>query len=181
MSRIGKKIVVIPQGVTLERNGQSVVVRGSRGELTWELPSAVDMTVSDTSLAVTVKGNDRKVRALHGLSRQLLATMIIGVSEGYRKQLEMKGTGYRAEVQGSELVLSAGFSHQVRIPAPEGITFKVEKNVQISVEGNDKQVVGEVAAKIRSVRPPEPYKGKGIRYQGELVRLKPGKAVKASS
>lgn len=179
MSRIGKKLITIPAGVTLEQTDRAITVRGARGELTWSIPTEITVVINDGTVAVTSKAKQRDSRALHGLTRQLLAGMITGVSEGFRKQLEMKGTGYRAEVQGTELVISAGYSHPVRIAAPEGITFKVEKNVQISVEGNDKQLVGEVSAKIRAVRPPEPYKGKGIRYQGEIVRLKPGKTAKS--
>jgi len=179
MSRIGKKLITIPAGVTLEQTDRSIIVRGSRGELRWAIPAEITVTITDGAVAVTSASKQRDSRALHGLTRQLLAGMITGVSEGFRKQLEMKGTGYRAEIQGEDLVISAGYSHPVRITAPAGITFKVEKNVQIFVEGNDKQLVGEVSAKIRAVRPPEPYKGKGIRYHGEVVRLKPGKTAKS--
>lgn len=180
MSRIGKKPVRLPAGVTLTQSGDTVIARGPRGELKWTIPSVVNLTIETDRVLVTAP-RDRRSRALHGLTRQLLASLVTGVTEGYRKQLEMKGTGYRAEVQGSDLVLSVGFSHPVRIAAPAGISFKVEKNVLITVEGNDKQAVGEIAAKIRSIRPPEPYKGKGIRYVGEQIRLKPGKAAKTAA
>lgn len=181
MSRIGKKPITLPVGVTLEQTGRAVKVTGSRGELAWTIPGETKVIIMDNQISVTDSHHTRQSRALHGLTRQLLQTMVIGVSDGYRKQLEMKGTGYRAEVAGTDLVLSVGFSHPVRITAPEGIIFKVDKNILITVEGNSKQAVGEISAKIRSIRPPEPYKGKGIRYSGEIIRLKPGKAVKTAS
>lgn len=181
MSRIGKKLITVPAGVTIEQADRTLTVRGARGQLSWVTPEVMNVAVSEGNVIVTSKTNHRDARALHGLTRQLIASMVVGVSEGYRKLLEMKGTGYRAELQGNELVISAGYSHPVRITAPEGITFKVEKNVQISVEGIDKQLVGETCAKIRAVRPPEPYKGKGIRYHGEVIRLKPGKTAKSQA
>lgn len=181
MSRLGKKPLPLAAGATLEQSGRAVTMRGPRGTLTWTLPAVTELAVEGNTVRVRATGADRHTRALHGLTRQMLANMAVGVTAGYRKQLEMKGTGYRAEVQGTDLTLSAGYSHPVRIIAPEGITFTVEKNVWITVEGNDKQLVGEVAAKIRAVRPPEPYKGKGIRYAGETIRLKPGKTVKAAA
>ncbi len=183
MSRIGRLPIMLPAGVHLTLTDQLVKVDGPRGTL--ERPLVRDVFVEQTGSDVTVRVSQlrdrhRNLAALHGLYRQLIANMIQGVTTGFTRQLEMKGTGYRAEVQGTVLVISAGYSHPVRIEAPAGISFKVEKNTQITVEGNDKEVVGGIAAKIRAVRKPEPYKGKGIRYAGEVIRLKPGKTAKTS-
>lgn len=184
MSRIGRLPIVVPDGITVKIESDNVHVSGPRGALVY--PLVRDVFVDQTDQIITVRINqarDRRqnLRALHGLYRQLIANMIQGVSVGFTRQLEMKGTGYRAEVQGSTLVISAGYSHPVRIDAPTGIAFKVEKNTQITVEGINKELVGGVAAKIRAVRKPEPYKGKGIRYAGEVIRLKPGKTAKTSA
>lgn len=177
MSRIGRLPLRIPAGVTVAITETEIRVAGPRGELRQFSRPEVSITPTAEEIRVANVRNDRASRALHGLYRQLIQNMLTGVTSGFIKTLEMKGTGYRAEIQGNDLVLSVGFSHPVRIPTPSGITFKVEKNVLITIEGSDKQMVGEVAAKIRRVRPPEPYKGKGIRYSGEQIRLKPGKAA----
>lgn len=181
MSRIGQKLIDVPAGVTLTIDGTQATVVGPRGTMGRMIDPAIQVLIDGNKIQVTPVRRDRQSKPLHGLYRQLLANMITGVTTGFTKGLEMKGTGYRAEVQGNDLVLSVGFSHPVRITAPQGVTFKVEKNVQITIEGNDKEVVGEIAAKIRAVRKPEPYKGKGIRYAGEMIRLKPGKAAKSGA
>lgn len=181
MSRIGRLPITIPAGVTCTVDQQKVTVVGSRGTLVDTLPTSLHVLVEGDQMTVSARDDRRATSALFGLYRQLLANMVTGVSVGFSKGLEMKGTGYRAQVDGEDLVLSVGYSHPVRITAPQGISFKVEKNVFISVEGIERQVVGEIAAKIRSVRKPEPYKGKGIRYTGEKIRLKPGKTAKAGA
>lgn len=181
MSRIGKLPITIPAGVTVTQDGNSFVVKGAKGELSAKFLPVVTVTVDGDTATVTRADNSIQARSAHGLTRQLLANMIIGVSEGFEKRLEMKGVGYRAATEGDKkLILSVGFSHPVPIDAPEGVVFKVEKNI-IVISGYDKQAVGEVAAKIRSVRPPEPYKGKGIMYLGEKIRRKAGKAAKAGA
>ncbi len=181
MSRIGQLPITIPAGVTIEEADGLIVVKGPKGTLTRAAMASVTYELADGQAIVRPVEKRREHRASHGLFRQLLANMVTGVASGFTRQLEMKGTGYRAQLEGSDLVLSVGYSHPVRMAAPEGITFKVEKNTTIIVEGIDRQAVGEVAAKIRAVRKPEPYKGKGIRYTGEYVKLKPGKAAKAAS
>ncbi|MEK7460860.1 MAG: 50S ribosomal protein L6 [Patescibacteria group bacterium] len=181
MSRIGQKPVPVPAGVTLEMTDTAITVKGPRGSLDQRLVPTILVTILPTEVTVKPKHVTRQTKALHGLYRQLISNMITGVSEGYTRRLEMKGTGYRAEVSGNDLVLSVGFSHPVRITAPAGISFNVEKNTSIFVEGIDRQLVGETSAKIRQVRKPEPYKGKGIRYSDEVIRLKPGKAAKSAS
>ncbi len=181
MSRIGKLPITIPSSVTLTQDGQTVVAKGPKGELSHTFQKNVTITVTDGVATVTRKDDSISARASHGLSRQLLANMVTGVTDGFEKRLEMKGVGYRASTEGDKkIVLSVGFSHPVPFDAPENCTFKVEKNV-IVISGIDKQVVGEIAAQIRKVRPPEPYKGKGIMYLGEKVRRKAGKAAKAGA
>lgn len=181
MSRIGQKPLTIPSGVTATLSEGTLKVTGPKGSLELVIKPQLEMTIDGETMKVAPKDSSRQTKALHGLYRQLASNMLVGVSTGFTKNLEMKGTGYRAVVEGTDLVLSVGFSHPVRIPAPEGIAFKVEKNVNLSVEGIDRELVGETAARIRAVRKPEPYKGKGIRYAGEQVRLKPGKAAKAAA
>lgn len=177
MSRIGKQPIKLPEGVTLEGSRETLTVRGPKGTLERKLPRGISVEV-DKEVA-KVKGKDtKKTKILQGTYRALIANMVKGVAEGWSKELELVGTGYRSEGVGNKLVLTVGFSHPVEVEAPEGITFKVEKT-NITVEGIDKELVGQVAAKIRAVRPPEPYKGKGIRYKDEIVRIKPGKAAKA--
>lgn len=177
MSRIGKLPIELPESVTVKVSDGKVTVTGPKGVLEQELPRQISLLIKDGQVLVEPKGKGKKTKALHGTIRSLLANMVKGVTEGWKKQLELVGTGYRGEVVGKDLVLAIGFSHPVKITAPEGISFKVEKSF-ITVEGIDKQLVGQVAAKIRAIRPPEPYKGKGIRYAGEEVRRKPGKAAK---
>lgn len=181
MSRIGKLPITIPSGVTIAQDDKIIKVAGPKGELTTQLLPTVTIEMGDDKLTVARKNDSLEARAAHGLIRQLIANMVTGVTDGFEKRLELKGVGYRASTEGdTKLVLNVGFSHPVRFDAPAGVTFKVEKNV-IIISGFDKQVVGEIAAQIRRVRPPEPYKGKGIMYQGEHVRRKAGKAAKAGA
>jgi len=175
MSRIGNKPVQIPDGVTVSVGEGRVSVNGPKGELNQELNRAMKVEVSDDVLTVARPTNRGEHRALHGLTRSLIANMVEGVTEGYSKTLEIQGVGYRARLAGKALDLSVGFSHSVSVPAPEGIEYEVPQPTQVIVRGIDKQLVGEMAARIRRVRPPEPYKGKGIRYEGEHIRRKVGK------
>lgn len=174
MSRIGKQPIELLSGVTVNIDGQEITVKGTKGELTWRLPSAVLVEQSDDKLIVKPKRLNHEALMLWGTTRAVLANMVRGVKEGYEKRLEIEGVGYRASVQGGNLVLSVGFSHPVEVSPPEGINFTVEKNTVV-VSGIDKVLVGETAAKVRAVRKPEPYKGKGIRYQNEIIRRKTGK------
>ena len=179
MSRIGKAPITVPSGVEVRIDGSSVTVKGPKGELTRELPEQITVSQDEGVLTVERVNDERKSRALHGLVRSLLANMVTGVSEGFRKELDIVGVGYRAAAKGSsELELSLGFSHPVLVKAPEGIEFNVPQPTRIEVLGIDKQLVGQVAADIRAWRKPEPYKGKGIRYVDEYVRRKAGKAGK---
>jgi large subunit ribosomal protein L6 len=175
MSRIGRQPIEVPEGVTVDVSPGSVLVKGPKGELTQVVNR--DMTIDQADGVVTVsRPTDRGPhRALHGLTRSLVANMVEGVTNGYEKRLEIQGVGYRARLQGSALELSVGYSHVVSMPAPDGIEFEVPQPTQVIIRGIDKQLVGEMAARIRRVRPPEPYKGKGIRYEGEQVRRKVGK------
>jgi large subunit ribosomal protein L6 len=178
MSRIGKMPVTVPSGVDVKVDGAQVTVKGSKGELSREFTDRVSFTMDDGVITVAREDDTRESRALHGLSRALLANMVEGVSEGFSKVLEIQGVGYRASLKGSDIELLVGFSHPVNVKAPKGITFEVPEPTRIVVSGIDKEQVGQVAADIRKVRPPEPYKGKGIRYEGEYVRRKAGKAGK---
>lgn len=178
MSRIGKRPIPIPQKVTVSINGQHVAVKGPKGELSRTLPPEVEVVQEDTTLLVNRRNESRVARQLHGLCRTLVANMVEGVANGFQKRLEIQGVGYRAQVQGRNLVLNVGYSHQVHIEPPEGIQLAVENNTNVVVTGIDKEAVGNISARIRAVRPPEPYKGKGIRYAGEFVRRKAGKAGK---
>ena len=176
MSRVGNKPIAIPKGVEVQIDGSLVRVKGPKGELSHEFRPEVSIRLEDGT-AFVERGADTKMhRAFHGLSRALLANMVEGVTDGFRKSLDIVGVGYRAEKRGNTLVLNVGYSHQVEYPEPEGITLTAPSPTTVVVEGIDKQQVGQVAAEIRAVRPPEPYKGKGIRYQGEYVRRKAGKA-----
>lgn len=175
MSRIGKMPVVIPSGVTVNLEDGLVRVKGPKGELTQTLRPEVSVTVEDAELTVARESDAKAHRALHGLTRALVANMVRGVTQGFQKSLELQGVGYRAEKRGNKLVLTVGYSHPVEYPEPDGVSISTPSPTVIVVEGADKQKVGQAAAEIRQVRPPEPYKGKGIRYQGEHVRRKAGK------
>src|SRR5579875_2445563 len=179
MSRIGKIPVAVPSGVDVTIDGQLVTVKGPKGTLTHTVkePITVDRA-DDGTIAVLRPDDERESKALHGLARTLIANMVTGVTTGYAKTLEIVGTGYRVTAKGSDLEFALGFSHPVPVRAPEGITFRVEAPTRFVVEGIDKQKVGEVAANIRKLRKPDPYKGKGVRYQGEVIRRKAGKAGK---
>lgn len=175
MSRIGKKPVVLPGGVTATLDGHVLTVKGPKGSLTRRFPSELGLSIADGQVSVTRPNDEPRQKALHGLSRTLVANMVEGVSTGYSKTLEIQGVGYKAESRPFGINLVVGLSHPVAVKAPEGIKFEVESPTLLKVVGIDKELVGQVAAEIRSVRPPEPYKGKGIRYQGERVRRKAGK------
>ncbi len=178
MSRIGKQPVPVPKGVTVTIDGQKVTVKGSKGELSRELPDEIAFVQEGEEIVVTRKNESRNARQRHGLVRTLIANMVEGVSNGYEKKLEIQGVGYRASLQGQKLVMALGYSHPVEFEPPAGIQFAVEKNTNVTVTGIDKEVVGNTAARVRAARPPEPYKGKGVRYAGEQVRRKAGKAGK---
>lgn len=178
MSRIGRLPIDVPAGVTVSIDGQNVAVKGPKGELALVVAEPIKAELVDAQVLVTRPDDERLSRSLHGLTRTLIANQIIGVTEGYKKDLEIVGTGYRVAQQGSDIELALGFSHPVKVAAPAGITLTVEGNNKISVSGIDKQQVGETAANIRKIKKPEPYKGKGIRYAGENVRRKAGKAGK---
>lgn len=178
MSRIGSQPVTLPDGVDVKVDGSTVTVKGSKGELNRLFHERMGFDVEDGVITVTRPDDTRESRALHGLSRALLNNMVLGVSDGFSKELEIQGVGYRVTLKGRDLELAVGYSHSVMVPAPEGITFEVPEQTKIIVSGIDKELVGQVAADIRKVRPPEPYKGKGIRYVGEYVRRKAGKAGK---
>lgn len=176
MSRIGKKPILIPSGVEVKIEENKVFVRGPKGELQRQIRSELKIDIKEGKIFITPAKETKKTKAFWGLTRTLIANMIKGVIDGYEKKLEIQGVGYRANLEGENLVLQIGFSHPVKINRPEGINFLIEKNI-LTVSGIDKELVGQISAKIRKIRPPEPYKGKGIRYFGEQVRRKPGKKV----
>lgn len=178
MSRIGKKPIEVPAGVTVTLNGNRVTVKGPKGELSREFNKDITITVEDNFVTVTRPSDSKEHRTVHGTTRAILANMVEGVSKGFEKSLELIGVGYRAQKQGNKLVLSVGYSHPVEITPENGLEIDVPSNTQIVVKGIDKEKVGALAANIRDVRPPEPYKGKGIRYVGEYVRRKEGKTGK---
>jgi large subunit ribosomal protein L6 len=178
MSRIGRMPVTIPSGVDVTIEGREVTVTGPKGRLSLEVKEPIEVSQADGVITVTRPSDEGPVRALHGLSRTLVANMVTGVTEGYRKTLEIVGVGYRVQARGNNLEFSLGFSHPVTVSPPEGITLRVETPTRLVVEGIDKQQVGEVAANIRKLRKPDPYKGKGLRYAGEHIRRKVGKAGK---
>ncbi|BEL09990.1 50S ribosomal protein L6 [Actinoplanes sichuanensis] len=178
MSRIGRKSIPVPAGVDVTISGQTVKVKGPKGELSHTVAEPITVAQDGGELVVNRPNDERKAKELHGLSRTLVANMIVGVTEGYKKVLEINGTGYRVTAKGKDLEFALGFSHPVLVVPPAGITFSVEKPTQFTVTGIDKQLVGEVSANIRKIRPPEPYKGKGVKYQGEVIRRKAGKAGK---
>ncbi len=178
MSRIGNKPIAIPAGVNVEINGQNVTVKGANGTLSVEINKVISAQVEGNTLTVTRPNDEKETKALHGLTRSLLNNMVVGVSTGFKKTLEINGVGYRAAKQGNELVMNLGYSHQVRIAEVDGIKIDVPNANTVIVSGADKQKVGQMAAEIRMKRPPEPYKGKGIKYSDEVIQRKEGKAGK---
>jgi len=178
MSRIGKAPIPLPDKVSVSLNGLAVTVKGPKGELSRTLPEGVQISQDGNNLVVSPSSETRRSRERHGLCRTLVANMVEGVSQGYTRKLEIVGVGYRAAVQGTKLVVSAGYSHQVEMVPPEGVTFAVEGNTTVLVSGANKELVGNEAAKVRAIRPPEPYKGKGIKYEGERILRKAGKTGK---
>ncbi len=178
MSRIGKEPIAVPSGVDVTLDGGAVKVKGPKGQLQYDIVGELSIVRDGDSLVVARDNDDRKNRSLHGLTRTLVSNMILGVSQGFSKELDIVGVGYRASVQGSKLEILVGYSHPVIVTAPDGITFEVPTPTKVIVNGFDKQLVGQVAADIRKIRKPEPYKGKGIRYTNEVVRRKAGKSAK---
>ena len=179
MSRIGKKAIAIPAGVDVKIDGKVVTVKGAKATLTHTIAGAIEAKIENNEIVVTRPNDDKENRALHGLTRTLIANMIEGVTNGFKKELDVQGVGYRVAKQGKDLVMNLGYSHQVTMTEPEGITVEVPNPNAIVISGADKQAVGQFAAEVRKQRPPEPYKGKGIRYVNEVVRRKEGKAGKA--
>ena len=176
MSRIGKKPVTVPKGVTITQNGSSITVKGPKGELSRTLPAEMKVSVNGSEILVERPSDEQGQRSLHGLTRSLVANMVEGVTTGFRKQLEIVGVGYKAETRPYGLQMALGFSHPVEVRAPKGVKLTATSPTAVTIEGADKEVVGQVAAEIRKLRPPEPYKGKGIKYAGEQIRRKAGKA-----
>lgn len=181
MSRIGNAPIQIPVGVTVEGAGGKFVVNGSKGKLEVTIDPRIEVKIKDGQVVVSRKNEEKATKGMHGLTRALISNMINGVEKGWFKNLELVGVGFRAQAAGSNLSLNVGFSHPVEMNAPEGVTFEVTDNTKIKVSGIDKQLVGQIAAKVRDIKPPEPYKGKGIRYEGEYVRRKAGKAGKVGA
>ncbi len=175
MSRVGRYPVTIPDGVTLKQDGNTLTVKGKRGEMSYLMSHEVETIISDNEVTVKPRNTSKRARSMWGTTRSLIANMVIGVSEGYTRKLEIQGVGYKAQVQGKNLLLNLGFSHDVNYPIPEGIEIKTPQPTQIEITGTDKQTVGQVASEIRSYRPPEPYKGKGVRFAGEHILRKEGK------
>lgn len=178
MSRIGLKLIEIPEGVEVKVDGSTVSVKGPKGQLSQDVSENMGINIEDNIITIERKSEDKETRSLHGTTRSLINNMVEGVSKGFQKELEIIGVGYRAQLQGNKLVVGAGYSHPVEVEAEENIEFEVPKNTEIIVKGIDKERVGAVAANIRAIRSPEPYKGKGIRYKGEFVRRKEGKTAK---
>ncbi|OES45939.1 50S ribosomal protein L6 [Domibacillus iocasae] len=178
MSRVGKKVIELPEGVTITNNNNEVTVKGPKGELTRQFNKALTIEIEGSNVTVVRPSDSKEHRTIHGTTRALIANMVEGVSKGFERNLELVGVGYRAQKQGTKLVLSVGYSHPVEFEAENGIEIDVPANTKISIKGIDKERVGAIAANIRQVRPPEPYKGKGIRYEGEQVRRKEGKTGK---
>lgn len=179
MSRIGRMPIAIPNGVTVEINENETTINGPKGQLSRRFNPGMAITLKDNNLIVSRSGDSKEYRSLHGLTRSLLANMVAGVTKGFEKNLEIVGVGYRAEKSGDKLIIHVGYSHPVEVSPPPGVSLDIERNTRIKVTGINKETVGEMAAKIRAIRPPDNYKGKGIRYAGETVRLKAGKAGKA--
>ena len=178
MSRIGKAPIAVPAGVDVTIAGRTVTIKGPKGTLSRDIPGEIIVRKEESTILVERPNDERENRSLHGLSRTLVNNMVIGVTDGFTKELEIVGVGYRAEAQGQNLRLALGFSHPVMVPAPEGITFEIPQQTRVIVKGIDKELVGQVAANIRSIRKPEPYKGKGVRYLDERIIRKAGKAGK---
>jgi large subunit ribosomal protein L6 len=181
MSRIGRKPVSIPQGVKLNLDGAVVRAEGPKGKLSQPIPAGLSAKIENNQLVISRSGEDRKVRALHGLARALMANMVTGVKDGFERKLEIVGIGYRAQLQGRVITLALGYSHPVLFPLPEGVTAEIDRQVSITLRGADKAVLGQTAAKLRALREPDPYKGKGIRYANEVVRKKVGKKAGAGA
>ena len=175
MSRVGRKVITIPSGVEIKQDGSKITVKGPKGQLEREFSSEITVKVENNDINITRPSDLPDIRALHGTTRAVLNNMIVGVNQGFEKKLELVGVGYRVQAAGKGLTLSLGFSHPVEIEPVEGITFKVDGNTKISVEGINKELVGQIAANIRAKRPPEPYKGKGVKYADEQIRRKEGK------
>jgi large subunit ribosomal protein L6 len=175
MSRIGKRTIEVPKGVSVMLDGQTVSVKGPKGERSWTVADEIEVTQADDGLHLAIREDNQRSRAMWGLSRTLVDNMVVGVTTGFEKSLDLVGVGYRAAMKGDALSLQLGFSHEVDIQPPAGVTFAVPKQTEIKISGADKQAVGQIAAVIRKLRPPEPYKGKGVRYTGEKVRRKEGK------
>ncbi len=175
MSRIGKRIIAVPKGVTVTLDGQTVSVKGPKGQMSWTVIDDVVITHENGELTLAPRDDSQRARSMWGLSRTLVGNMVQGVTDGFERKLELVGVGYRAALKGEALSLQLGFSHDVEVAPPSGVTFAVPKQTEITISGIDKQAVGEIASKIRRLRPPEPYKGKGVRYAGEKVRRKEGK------
>ena len=175
MSRIGKRIIAVPKGVTVTLDGQTVSVKGPKGERSWTVAEEIEVSQNDEGISLGLRADTQRGRAMWGLSRTLVDNMVVGVTTGFEKSLDLVGVGYRAAMKGNALSLQLGFSHDVDIQPPAGVTFAVPKQTEIKISGADKQAVGQIAAVIRKLRPPEPYKGKGVRFTGEKVRRKEGK------
>lgn len=181
MSRIGRQPITIPEKVTVKKNGRRLLVEGPLGKLTQKIHRAIEVEFKDDQISFKRKKETKIARAVHGTLRNLTANMITGVTQGFSKTLEIHGTGYRAKMEANKLVIEVGFSHPVTVEPPTGIKFEVKAEKEIKISGIDKQLVGNLTAKIRKIKKPEPYKGKGIRYQGEVIKLKPGKAAKVGA
>src|SRR5262249_51914116 len=181
MSRIGRQPVNIPQGVKVQIDGTTVRAEGPKGKLSQPIPVGLSAKIENNQLLISRSGDDRKVRALHGLARALMANMVTGVKDGFERKLEIVGIGYRAQLQGRAIQLALGYSHPVIFPLPEGVTAEIDRQVSITLRGADKAVLGQTAAKLRALRKPDPYKGKGIRYANEVVRKKVGKKAGAGA
>jgi large subunit ribosomal protein L6 len=175
MSRIGKRLIAVPKGVTITLDGQTVSVKGPKGERSWTVAEEIEVSQDADGISLGLRSDTQRGRAMWGLARTLVDNMVTGVTTGFEKSLDLVGVGYRAAMKGNALSLQLGFSHDVDIEPPAGVTFAVPKQTEIKISGADKQAVGQIAAVIRKLRPPEPYKGKGVRYQGETVRRKEGK------
>lgn len=178
MSRIGKKPVAIPAGVSAKVEGQFVSVKGGKGELSFTAPEEVSLTFADNQIAVMPRNETKRARAMWGMTRSMVNNLVIGVSKGFERKLEITGVGYKAAVSGKNLQLSLGYSHDINFPIPDGIAIAAPKPTEVSISGIDKRQVGQVAAEIRALRPPEPYKGKGVKYAGEFIFRKEGKSTK---